>query len=76
MISKKYRQICVVVSSFNYRFWKYVFKIDKNSDIDNIWVDSQGDFGMKSKDIFKNKKESLETISKLRKSVKNYQSNN
>ena len=65
-----------VVSSFNYRFWKYIFRIDKNSDIDNIWVDEQGNFGMKSKDIFRDKKQSLKTLNKLRESVKNYQSNN
>ena len=65
-----------VVSSFNYRVWKYIFRTDRNSDIDNIWVDSQGNFGMKSKDIFRDKEQSLRTLKKLKESVKNYHSNN
>lgn len=73
---KKQWTLYGVISSFNYRFWKWFFKLDKNSDIDHIWVDSQGNFGMKSKDIFRDKKQSLKTIKKLRDSVKNYQSNN
>ena len=68
--------LCEVVSGFNYRFWKWISNIDKNSDIDRIWVDGQGNFGMKSKDIFRDKGQSLKTLDKLRNSVKNYRSNN
>lgn len=64
-----------VINSFNYRFWKLGFKVDKKL-CNHIWVDGQGNFGMKSKDIFRDKKHSLKTLNKLRDSVKNYKSNN
>lgn len=50
-----------------------IFKKKKNdSDFDKIKVTSNGTFYMESKDIFRNKKKSLELIKKLRKSIDNY----
>jgi len=46
----------------------------RTTDFDKIKVTSNGTFYMKSEDIFDDKKESLELIKKLRKSVVKYKS--
>lgn len=47
----------------------------ENSDLKNINVTSSGAFYMKSKDLFDNKKESLELLKKLNESINKHSSN-
>ena len=58
-------------------FWKVLTNWNtrkETSDVKRIKVTSGGAFYMKSKDIFNNKKETVELIQKLNKSVDKYNS--
>lgn len=71
-------RICYNFDKLNKRVMTKLFKVRKKeeTDFDKIRVTSSGSFFMRSSDIFDNKEESLQLISKLRNSVKFYSKQN